>query len=169
MAKVYVRWYGNVLEGELLEGECMGMKQVRIPLDGHHPVALFSSGHVYQTEAEACGLAQNKPAQESIPAEAKGYIADVYANDLVQRFKDSHWDAERNHLRIDALEEFYQIWRMTHCRNPAEARYIIGVDPGDPRGDVSVTLPLKPPPLPVHHRQRPKDVIRKNIIELSLF
>ena len=46
---VYVRWYGKVLEGELIEGESMGMKQVRIPLDGHHPIALFTPDHVYDT------------------------------------------------------------------------------------------------------------------------
>ena len=46
---VYVRWYGNILQGELLDGECMGMKQVRIPLDGHHAIALFMPGHVYDS------------------------------------------------------------------------------------------------------------------------
>ena len=171
MSKVYVRWYGKVLEGELLDGDQMGMKQVRIPLDGHHPVALFTPGHVYQTEAEAsaCTLVQAKPAQQTIPEEVRQYVADVYVDDLLQRFKKSHWDEAHNHLCIDALDEFYQLWCRTHTHNTAEDRYIVGVDPGDPRGDVSVVLPFKQPPPPLHHKQRPKDIIRKNIVQLSLF
>jgi len=169
-ARVYVRWYGKVLEGEVVEGEGFaGMTPVRIPLDGHHPVALFAPGHVYQTEAEAGSLVQAKPVKRAILAEAGEYIADVYVNDLLDRFKKSHWDEARNHLRIDALDEFYQLWLRTHTHKPAEARYIVGVDPARPGGDVSVVLPLKPPPPPVHHKQRPKDTIRKNIVQLSLF
>lgn len=169
--KVYVRWYSKVLEAELVDGELIGMKQVRIPLDGRHPVALFTPGHVYKTEAEALagGLAQTEPVKQEIPSEICQYIADVYVEDSLQRFKKSHWDEARNHLRIDALEEFYQLWRKTHAGKPAESRYIVGVDPGDPAGDVSVVLPLKPPPPPVHHKTRPKDTIRKNIVEISLF
>ena len=167
MCKVYVKWYGNVLEGELLDGEHLGFKQVRIPLDGHHPVALFSSRHVYQTEAEAtaCGLARTKPAQESMPVEVKEYVADVYAVTLLQRFKDSHWDAKRNHLRVDALEEFYQLWRSTHSHESAEARYIAGVDVADQKGDTNVVSTLNPP-FPVYHKPLTKTT---RITELALF
>jgi hypothetical protein len=168
--KVYVRWYGKVLEGEVVDGGGFaGMTPVRIPLDGHHPVALFAPGHVYQTESEAGSLAQTKPVVKEILKEVQEYIADVYINDKLDRFKKSHWDEARNHLRIDALDEFYQLWRQTHTHQPDNNRYIVGVDPGAPAGDVRVVLPLKPPPPPVHHKQRPKDVIRKNIVQLSLF
>ena len=116
--RVYVRWYGKVLEGELIEGESMGMKQVRIPLDGHHPVALFTSGHVYQTEAEAFA-----GHEEFYPAEAKnkqfevkvdqisGNSPIISTNDPIKEFKRDNWDHEHNHLRTDKLDEFYQLWR----------------------------------------------------------
>ena len=157
MGKVYVRWYGSILEGELLDGDQMGMKQVRIPLDGHHPVGLFAPGHVYQTETEAsaCSLEQAKPVQPTVPTEIKEYIADVYVNDLLERFKKLHWDDRRNHLRIDALDEFYQLWRQTHCHKPVEAPVI------------KAELPLKPPSPTIHHKPQPKRTI--NTTQLSLF
>lgn len=172
MSKVYVRWYGSILEGEVAEeGGFAGMTPVRITLDGRHPVALYTPEHVYKTESEATGssLVQTKPVQQAMPAEVKKYVADVYVNDFLQRFKKQHWDEARNHLRIDALQEFYQLWRQTHTHQPDNNRYIAGVDPGAPAGDVRVVLPLKPPPPPVHSKQRPKDTIRKNIVQLELF
>lgn len=115
---VYVRWYGEALEGELLDGEYLGMKQVAIPLDGRKPIALFSAGHVYNTLAEA--LAGH---EEFTPAEVKHKKFEVTvkpqhdvlpADDRksIEAFKKANWDPERNHIRIDKLEEFYQLWRM---------------------------------------------------------
>ena len=51
--KVYVSWYGRTLEGEVVEGGMLGMTPVRIPLDGHHPVALFWPEHVYESADQA--------------------------------------------------------------------------------------------------------------------
>lgn len=116
---VYVRWYGNILQGELLDGECMGMKQVRIPLDGHHPIALFTPGHVYDTvekmqEAakEVYSYQKNFPKPEDIihPDLHMPYPADDYIK--LEQFKRDNWDHERNHLRIDKLDEFYKLWRL---------------------------------------------------------
>ena len=115
---VYVRWYREVLEGELLDGEYLGMKQVAIPLDGHKPTALFAPGHVYNTLAEA--LAGH---EELTPAEAKNKSFEITAESQhdvlpaddrqsIEAFKKANWDPERNHIRIDKLEEFYQLWRM---------------------------------------------------------
>lgn len=114
---VYVKWYGNVVQGELLDGECMGMKQVRIPLDGHHPVALFTPEHVYQTAGQ---IKENvSELKENVPNynEKKSIIPE---NDIMpgydrlglEAFKEAYWDHERNHLRIDKLDEFYKLWRM---------------------------------------------------------
>ena len=130
---VYVKWYGRVLEGELLDGEYLGMKQVAIPLDGHKPTALFSPGHAYNTQAEA--LAGH---EEFSPAEARNKTFEVvmdprphpYANIPqhpfpqgptipvpcqkyieLELFKQKHWDQEHNHLQVEYLEEFYQLWR----------------------------------------------------------
>ena len=30
----------------------------------------------------------------------------------IEAFKQANWDHERGHLRIDKLDEFYQLWRM---------------------------------------------------------
>lgn len=118
MSHVYVRWYGNVVQGELLDGESMGMKQVRIPLDGHHPIALFFPEHVYNSQAEAM-----TGHEEFDPAEAKNKKFEVKVdqisrnspiispNDPIKEFKLDNWDHEHNHLRTDKLDEFYQLWR----------------------------------------------------------
>lgn len=121
---VYVRWYGNVVQGELLDGEYLGMKQVRIPLDGHHPVALFTPGHVYDSPeqvAENSSINFQKSAEisENAPIiakeEPKISPKDVLPADdreTIEAFKRDNWDHEHNHLRIDKLDEFYKLWRM---------------------------------------------------------
>ena len=127
---VYVRWYGKILEGELIEGESMGMKQVRIPLDGHHPVALFTPDHVYDTPdhvAEKFSINCQKSVEISQkPTEISknqpniaiinGKSVDLNDDALIGwiRFKYEHWDYEHNHLKTDALEEFYKVWRHQH-------------------------------------------------------
>lgn len=189
MSKVYVNWYGRTLEGEVVDGSGFaGMTPVSIPLDGHHPVALFMPQHVFASADQVKGnfpmVSQNAPKVEAEPREIsriepiaspkdwptpEEYVVQVYVSTLVQQFKESHWDEAHNHLQTEFLEEFYQLWRKAHDKRPDESRYIVGADPGNPAGDVSVVLPLKTPPPPMHHKMRPKDVIRKNIVELSLF
>ena len=121
MSKVYVKWYGKVLEGELLDGEYLGMKQVRIPLDGHHPIALFMPWSVYDSPEKVAADSPLKspntprsfpelPAKEQIPAMSD--VMPVDDREMIEAFKRENWDQERNHLRIDKLDEFYQLWRM---------------------------------------------------------
>ncbi len=118
---VYVKWYGKVLEGELLDGEYLGMKQVRIPLDGHHPVALFMPWSVYDSPDKVAADSPLKspntprsfpelPAKQQIPAMSD--VMPVDDREMIEKFKRENWDAEHNHLRIDKLDEFYQLWRM---------------------------------------------------------
>ena len=115
---VYVRWYGRVLNGELQDGEYIGMKQVKIPLDGRNPIALFTPGHVYQTEAEAFAghevfdpaEAKNKKFEVNVD-QIMGNSPIISHNDPIKEFKLDNWDHERNHLRTDKLDEFYQLWR----------------------------------------------------------
>ena len=123
MATVYVRWYGNILQGELLDGEYLGMKQVRIPLDGHHPVALFTPGHVYESAELAAnnspGKSPNIPRSfpelpENFQKSAEISKLDPLVSDdreTIEAFKRDNWDQEHNHLRIDKLDEFYWLWR----------------------------------------------------------
>ena len=124
MSHVYVRWYGNVVQGELLDGEYLGMKQVRIPLDGHHPVALFTPGHVYDspeqiTEESSINFQKSaeisKKAPNTAKEEPKISPKDVLLADdreTIEAFKRDNWDHEHNHLRIDKLDEFYKLWRI---------------------------------------------------------
>lgn len=121
MSKVYVIWYGKVLEGELLDGDYLGMKQIVIPLDGHRPTALFTPEHVYDsieqiTEKTSINFqktAENFQNQQEIATEQQ--ISDVMPGDdrdMIETFKRENWDVKHNHLRIDKLDEFYQLWRM---------------------------------------------------------
>lgn len=124
MATVYVKWYGKVLEGEMLDGDYLGMKQVVIPLDGHHPIAMFTPGHVYDSIeqiAEKSSINFQKAAENfKNPQEisskqqilAKSDVMPADDREMIKTFKRENWDTERNHLRIDKLDEFYQIWRM---------------------------------------------------------
>lgn len=128
---VYVRWYGNVVQGELIDGECMGMKQVRIPLDGHHPIALFTPGHVYDspeqvTENSSINPRKSAEISKKAPIIAKNGpvvspkpemfspkdILSADDRDMIEAFKRDNWDHERGHLRIDKLDEFYKLWRI---------------------------------------------------------
>lgn len=66
-------------------------------------------------------------------------------------FKAEHWDHEHNHLQVDALEEFYALWRtcialkrgmqvtMPLASAPNEPPFV-AVDPGSPDGDHSATI-----------------------------
>ena len=168
MSTVYVRWYGKVLEGELIDGEPMGMKQVRIPLDGHHPIALFTSGHVYQTEAEAF-----EGHKEFVPDEAKkkkfevkvdqisGNSPIISLNDPIKTFKHDNWDHERNHLRTDKLDEFYQLWRkvmVPHGYVVAEApkRIVSDEQMEDLKEKLKAALDKQPAPQPTQMPVSPK-------------
>ena len=145
---VYVRWYDNVVHGELLDGECMGMKQVRIPLDGHHPIALFTKGNVYISPEQVTEKSSLNPRKfveiaEKVPIiEKNGPIVspkpemfspkDVLTADdreMIEAFKRDNWDHERNHLRIDKLDEFYKLWRIAMT------------PPGFVEAEAPVTLP----------------------------
>lgn len=118
MATVYVKWYGKVLEGKMLDGDYLGMKQVVIPLDGHHPIAMFTPEHVYQSPEqigkEVYSYPESYPTPDTIiTKEPATKLTDIISYDnMIETFKRENWDAERGHLRIDKLDEFYQLWRM---------------------------------------------------------
>lgn len=114
--KVYVRWYGNVLEGEVADGEgFMGMTPVRIPLDGHHPVALFFPQHVYDSPELLTGISEDQSKVDESLTKVDNNRSKVV--DPVQQFKESHWDEAHNHLRVDSLDEFYRLWRAATSEN----------------------------------------------------
>lgn len=118
---VFVPWYGKVLQGNVVrENDMMGMTAVRIPLQGQHPIALFTPGHVYDTADDAENsksvpkIAKSVPEiEENVPKYAES-VPKVSETSMCDAFKESHWDNERNHLRTDSLDEFYFLWKMEH-------------------------------------------------------
>lgn len=163
--KVYVRWYKNVVEGELLDEEWQGMKQVRIPLDGCHPVALFAPEHVYQTEEEARAGEPHKKMEEencggprkstSIPEPHKPVAATIDDLNIV-RFKEEHWDHERNHLRIDCLDEYYNLYRESiRMRCQTVSTDTIKMERPDSDKEASEVLSPKPAPVAKPQPKKP--------------
>lgn len=157
---VYVLWYGKVLQGNVVrENDMMGMTAVRIPLQGQHPIALFTPGHVYDTADEAVNsksvpkIAQNVPKmEENVPKYAEN-VPKYSETSQCEAFKKSHWDNERNHLRTDSLDEFYSLWKMEHT----------------PHGHIEA--PAKEPVPVVGTKQCTKAAAKRQaeIIQLSLF
>lgn len=148
---VYVHWYGKLLQGTVINGhDLMGMVAVRIPLQGGHPVALFTPGHVYESETAANGIQAGEPhkkmaedrtatsCKDSMQASTKDNPSEAWQ--AIQNFKQEHWDDEHNRLRIDSLEEFYQLWRASVAAKygtTIESTVIVSADPGSPDGDHS--------------------------------
>lgn len=118
---VYVLWYGKVLQGNVVrENDMMGMTAVRIPLQGQHPIALFTPGHVYDTADDAENSKSVPKIEESVPKYAENVpkyaesVPKVAETSQCEAFKKAHWDNVRNCLRTDSLDEFYSIWKMEH-------------------------------------------------------
>ena len=169
---VYVRWYGKVLEGELLEGTYLGMCQVRIPLDGCKPVALFSSGHVYKT----AGQLQEVPKVVCLPVLGqKKHDDDIFPavdRKQVETFKRKNWDQERGYLRTDKLNEFYQLWRTLMVptghveakgkKDPAGELQGAGKNPKRTVSDERMELCME-------QRMAQRSQPRKEAVQLSLF
>lgn len=162
---VYVHWYGKLLQGTVVnDHDLMGLVAVRIPLQGGQPVALFTPAHVYESETAANGIQAGEPhkkmaedrtattCKDSDHSRPLPTVSDSSTKtnpseawQSIQKFKEEHWDQERNHLRIDALNDFYRLWRIF-----VAARYgvtieeapvtIVTVDPGSPDGDKSGTI-----------------------------
>ena len=118
---VFVPWYGKVLQGNVVrENDMMGMTAVRIPLQGQHPIALFTPGHVYDTADDAENSKSVPKIAESVPKYAESVpkyaesVPKVSETSMSEAFRKAHWDNERDHLRTDSLDEFYSLWKMEH-------------------------------------------------------
>lgn len=157
---VFVPWYGKVLQGNVVrENDMMGMTAVRIPLQGQHPIALFTPGHVYDTADDAENsksvpkIAKSVPEiEENVPKYAES-VPKVSETSMSEAFRKAHWDNERNHLRTDSLDEFYSLWKMEHT----------------PQGHIEA--PAKEPVPEVGTKQCTKAAAKKHTetIQLSLF
>ena len=122
---VFVRWYQKVLQGIVVrENDMMGMTAVLIPLQGHHVTALFTPGHVYDTADEAGNSESVPKSAESVPDIPKDVpetfqrrsenVPKYAETGMCEAFRKAHWDAVRNCLRTDSLDEFYSLWKMEH-------------------------------------------------------
>ena len=157
---VYVLWYGKVLQGNVVrENDMMGMTAVRIPLQGQHPIALFTPGHVYDTADDAENsksvpkIAKSVPEiEESVPKYAES-VPKVAETSQCEAFRKVHWDNVRNCLRTDSLDEFYSLWKMEHT----------------PHGHIEA--PAREPVPEVGTKQCTKAAAKKHTetIQLSLF
>ena len=88
-------------------------------------------------------------------SKSEAIISDIETNDpgvassdgwkILQQFKTEHWDHERNHLRIDALDEFYRLWLKTHDHRDSKTETITEIAPQ--------SHTQKPQP-PVKHKQK---------------
>lgn len=134
---VYVRWYGKTLQGEVVPDDgrialFASMVHVRVPIQGTPVIAVFSPSHVYATvdsvpngsavgftpkEATIAAVPTDSPAG-NIPNSSPAEAAPTWSTPALdahraryRQFKADHWDNEHNHLHVDALEEFYQLFR----------------------------------------------------------
>lgn len=130
-------------------------------VDGCRNVCMFHMRHVYATADEAqqaeddfkrqgCKPAAEAPASVPVPTTSDHFRpvpTSTTSNpseawQKLQQFKRDHWDAEHNHLRIDALDEFYQLWR--YCVAPKYGitlnAPLVSVDLGSPDGDHTGTM-----------------------------
>ena len=135
MKSVFVRWYGHVVEGKVSGDGCNsgvfnGMVPVMIEIPGAdgkaivpgvRNICMFRAGSVYSSmdEAMKTGCVPVKTVKEPCD-QITGHSEDVKPDgwQRLQEFKLAHWDQERGHLEIDALDEFYSLWR--DMSRPAE-------------------------------------------------
>lgn len=119
---VFVRWYGKILEGMIVENNevtpaLASMVVVRIPVQGVRASALFTPDHVYSS-AELAGMKEHI---KVVPTESPTFVptaeakTDSNESELwrkLQEFKLANWDTEHNHIKLSALNDFYDMWCM---------------------------------------------------------
>ena len=146
-------------------------------VSGCKNISMFHMHHVYATPDEAQAAwqqYQEEYANRHVPAavDAPATVPDGFPSGVTHpdiapsagefvtltvakqryiNFKAEHWDQEHNHLQVDALEEFYALWRtcialkrgmqvtMPVASAPKESPFV-AVDPGSPDGDHSATI-----------------------------
>lgn len=122
---VYVRWYSHVVQGEVAatppSAPFSGMVPVLMSIPssygspivrGCRNVCMFMPAHVYADASlvPAAGLSSRAPIVEAPAKTASTRENPSPAWQRIQQFKADHWDAEHNHLRVEALNDFYALW-----------------------------------------------------------
>lgn len=114
---VFVRWYGKIVEGMIVENNevtpaLASMVVVRIPVQGVRASALFTPDHVYPS-AELAGMKEHiKVVPTVVPtSEAKTDSNESELWRKLQAFKLTNWDTEHNHIKLSALNDFFDMWK----------------------------------------------------------
>lgn len=196
---VYVRWYGDVVKGEIAayetDNQLLGtMIAVRIPLQGMHATALFFPEHVHQTAEEVMEQLEEKEKPINFLVQPDNVSEDniieissveQFPNnnwDALVAFKESHWDHEHNHLQVEALDEFYELWKE-YSKPILNIPKLLDADmdkmaeefskyDGVLFVDTEPTIMLEPNQEPVSQNDTPSDKPKKSnptVIQLSLF
>ena len=103
------------------------MVAVSIPIMGTQAVALFTPGHVYSNVQDACGeYPKHFPTPSEIihpepPVSVGKFVSDAIndvrdnnaavARQIYKGFLKEHWNVERNHLKVEYLEEGMKLFR----------------------------------------------------------
>ena len=134
---IYVRWYDftlqreDVLEGEVVDNSsyagtqwqeyvlvrfkpqsmkqaiCHHFKAEKVSQDRqnvpHDDCYQVCGGKISEMEQKISKMQANISSDDALPTDER---------EQLEAFKRENWDMERNHLRTDKLDEFYQLWRM---------------------------------------------------------
>ena len=111
---VFVRWYGKIVEGMIVENNevtpaLASMVVVRIPVQGVRASALFTPDHVYPS-AELAGMKEHIKVVPTSEAKTDSNESELWRK--LQEFKLANWDTEHNHIKLSALNDFYDMWCM---------------------------------------------------------
>ena len=119
---VYVRWYNEVVEGEIeKENDLFGMTAVKMPIQGVMVIALFRPKNIFKTAQEACGEYPKKFTVDTwVPDIPDKSLSESISETIenvkraeedpdwlaLQKFKEEHWNHERNMLQLDYWQEY---------------------------------------------------------------
>ena len=190
--QVYVNWYGNVVQGEVAapcsEHLFSGMVSVllSIPASNGTPivpgcrnVCMYHRKRLYAT-AEEAKAAQGNIINPSSPLNLQNLSAppcpktdeQTASLDTLRarylQFKADNWDEEHKHIKVSALDDFYQLWRTCIAakrgyqeEKPTEETPITPIQP---------IHPIKPITKPTKKQKRSTGRIEyRDCIQTSLF
>lgn len=124
----------------------------------HHFLPEKLSAHSEKVAHDDCYLVCHKrPADNSSVCCRSTATSPSDAWQSLQQFKEEHWDQEHNHLRIDALEDFYRLWRIATA-----AKYGMTIEPPT----VLSGFPAEAP-VPIVTEERYQELKEKMITKLT--
>lgn len=188
--QVYVNWYGHVVQGEVaapcsdpLFSEMVSVL-LSIPASNGTPivpgcrnVCMYHRKRLYTTEEEAQAAQSNTvtkrlsilnlQTQSATPCqktdEQPASLDTLRARYL--QFKADNWDEEHNHIKVSALDDFYQLWRTCIA-----AKRGYQEEKPDEETPIAPIQPTKPITKPIKKQKRSTGRIEyRDSIQTSLF